>query len=73
MYQSNGYPTKSFVYVSEEGIHAYKMVEDLVSQSSYHFKRLLRGHGIDKHVPVYTNKMLRIKYTVLILFTRVAR
>ena len=45
------------------------MVEDLISQSPYHFKRLLRGHGIDKHVPVYTNEMLRIKYTVLILFT----
>src|SRR5690606_11421419 len=37
----------------------YKMVENLVSNDFNHFERLLRGHRVDQHVAVDTNRVAR--------------
>ena len=56
--------------VDLRGNDAYKMIKNLISQSPHYQKRLLRSHRIDEHISMYTNEMLRIEYTVLILFTK---
>jgi len=43
------------------------MIENLVTNDACHFKALLAGDGVDYHVAMYTDKMLRVEDAVLIL------
>ena len=43
------------------------MVQDLVSKRLDGFERLPRRNGVDQHVAVYTDGVLRIEYTIFVL------
>lgn len=45
----------------------YQVVEDLVAQSPNDLERLSRRDGVDEHVAVNANDMLRAKDTVFVL------
>ena len=43
------------------------MIQNFIPQYPHHIERLLGSHRIDQHIPMDPNKVLAIKYTVLIL------
>lgn len=43
------------------------MIKDLIPNDSAHLKALLAGDRVDNHVAVYTDKMLAVEYSILIL------
>ena len=43
------------------------MIQNFIPQYPHHIERLLGSHRIDQHVPVDSNKVLAIQYTILIL------
>lgn len=45
----------------------YQMIENLLPDNLDHLKRWQRRNGIHQHIPVYSDKVLRIQDTVLIL------
>lgn len=51
-----------------EGGESYKMIQNLVADDFDHLKRLLRGHGVNQHVPVDTNRVARVKDAVFVLY-----
>jgi hypothetical protein len=48
------------------------MIEDLVPNYPYHLEGLCGSDGVDEHVTVDADVMLRIEYAVLILLERVS-
>jgi hypothetical protein len=45
------------------------VIEDLVTNDACHFEALLACNGIDDHVAMDTNEVLRVKNTILVLVT----
>lgn len=45
------------------------MIEDLVTNDACHFKALLACDGVDNHVAMDTNEVLRVKDAILVLVT----
>ena len=43
------------------------MIQDLITNDSDHLKALLARHGVYNHITVYTNEMLAVEYSILIL------
>lgn len=43
------------------------MVEDLVTQDSDHFERLLGSNRVDEHVAMNADEVFRVQYRVFIL------
>jgi hypothetical protein len=43
------------------------MIQNFVAYNPHHVKRLAGRYRIDNDIPVYSDKVLRIKYAVFIL------
>lgn len=51
------------------GEDTHEVVEDLVTNNTRHLEALLACDGIDDHVAMDTNEVLRVKNAILILVT----
>ena len=43
------------------------MIQDLVAEDANHVKRLLGSDGVDEHVAMDADEMLRVEYAVFVL------
>jgi hypothetical protein len=71
-YDDEGHPVDGLLEYPQYGFvgvewTTYEVVQDLIANDTRHFEALLAGDGVDNHVAMDADEMLRVEDTIFIL------